>query len=174
MIDKNNLYSFKYIAIRLISKYFKDKIDKGGHPYIEHLMSVANKIRSLSIKNNLGDDDIYNKAYIVALLHDIIEDTPVTREYLYKEGIVDEEILDALESVTREAHEKYSEFVVRANKNKIGRLVKICDLEDNMDIRRLSRFDKYEQKRLRKYWYSWKYLQGDISEDEYIESFVEG
>ena len=57
----------------------------------------------------------------------------------------------------------YFDFIDRVNGNDIARLVKIYDLEDNMDIRRLNKFGDYEQKRLKKYWYSWKYLRGEIS-----------
>ena len=49
------------------------------------------------------------------------------------------------------------------NKNDIGRIVKIYDLENNMDIRRLNKFGDYEKKRLNKYWWSWKFLKGDVS-----------
>ena len=70
-------------------------------------------------------------------------------------------IIEAIKSVTRKKEEQYYfDFIERARNNDIGRLVKIYDLENNMDIKRLSTFGDYEQKRLKKYWYAWKYLKG--------------
>lgn len=155
-------------AMQLISKYFVDKKDKGGNPYIDHLYYVANCISDeADIKcsdkySSLGI--FYNKAFIVALLHDIVEDTDLTLDDLIEEGIIDKEILDAIDSVTRRPEEQYYfDFIKRVNKNDIGRIVKIYDLENNMDIRRLDNFGDYEKKRLNKYWWSWKFLKGDVS-----------
>ena len=63
----------------------------------------------------------------------------------------------------RKDEQYYFDFIERVSKNDIGRIVKIYDLENNMDIRRLSEFGEYEQKRLRKYFYSWKFLKGEIN-----------
>ena len=106
----------------------------------------------------------------MALLHDIIEDTDMTRDMLSKEGIDDIEILDAIESVTRQKNEKYFDFIKRVSKNNIGRIVKIYDLENNMDIKRLNTFGEYEKKRLNKYWWSWRYLLGIASENEVLKN----
>ena len=155
-------------AISLITKYFVDKIDKGGNKYINHLWYVADCI-SKEADNKCSDKYstlgiFYNKAFIVALLHDIIEDTDLELDDLIKEGIDDKEILNAIDSVTRRKNEQYYfDFIKRASKNDIGRIVKIYDLENNMDIKRLTKFGDYEQKRLNKYWWSWKFLKGDVS-----------
>ena len=104
----------------------------------------------------------YEKAIIVAILHDIVEDTDVTLEYLTNGGF-DKEIVNAIDAITRRKEEQYYfDFIERVKKNDIAKLVKIYDLEDNMDSRRLKTFGDYEQKRLKKYWYCWKYLKGEI------------
>ena len=154
-------------TLKLIEKYFKDKKDKGGHDYVNHLYAVCDavekeaSINCVDMNSSLGQ--FYRKASIVALLHDILEDTDCTEEEL-KEAGCDEEIIEAIKSVTRRKDEQYYfDFIERASKNDIGRLVKKYDLENNMDIKRLDKFGDYEQKRLKKYWYCWKYLKGEIN-----------
>ena len=87
---------------------------------------------------------------MVALLHDTIEDTDVTAEYLLNEGFP-QNIVDGILSVTKREGESYEDFVARAKENPLGRVVKLHDLEDNLNIFRLdsvspemaSRFTKY-------------------------------
>jgi (p)ppGpp synthase/HD superfamily hydrolase len=161
---------WKKSALALIEKKFKDKKDCGGQPYIGHLIRVARRVadeKFVSVSDNFSTlAFFYEKAYIVALLHDIIEDTDVTTLDLLNEGF-DNEIVDAVDAITRrEGEQYYMDFIERVSKNDIARLVKICDLEDNMDITRLKVFGEYEQKRLKKYWYSWKFLKKEITLSE--------
>ena len=153
---------------KLIITEFSDKKDAGGHDYLQHLYAVAEAVEKewLSEVAVRSCAEFYKKAYIVALLHDILEDTNCMIQELRNIGC-DDEIIEAIQSVTRRKDEQYYfDFIKRAGKNKIGRLVKIYDLENNMDIRRLKKFGDYEQKRLKKYWYSWKYLKEEITEEE--------
>ena len=159
-------------ALNLIREKFADKVDKGGQPYINHLYSVADKVESEGMQKSdwygYGNTSLgmfYHKAYIVALLHDIIEDTDVTYSQLETLGC-DKEIIEAIKSVTHNKNENYFDFIIRAGKNDIGRLVKRYDLENNMNITRLKEFGEYEMKRLQKYWYSWMYLKGEKSDIE--------
>lgn len=157
-------------AYNLVNKIFKDKVDKGGHPYIGHLTRVWQSIEKEK-EEKCSDPDstislFYEKACVVALLHDIVEDTDITLNYLRAKEF-DGEILVAVDAITRRKEEhKYFDFIQRVAKNDIARIVKIHDLEDNMDIRRLKTFGEYEQKRLKKYWYCWKYLNGEITDIE--------
>lgn len=166
-MEKIDIKKYVLNTYNLINKYFKDKVDKGGQPYIGHLYRVANSIENEKNDNVTNINSTlslyYDKAIIVAYLHDILEDTDCTEDELYEAGC-DEEIVEAIKSVTRRKDEQYYfDFIERTSKNDIGRLVKIYDLEDNMDIKRLNTFDDYDQKRLKKYWYSWRYLKGKIS-----------
>ena len=154
----------------LINKYFDGKTDKGGNNYKNHLYYVAYSIlneKSLKVKDKKSSLSLfYDKAYYVALLHDILEDTDCSEQELRDIGC-DDEIIDAIKAITRKKEEQYYfDFIKRVSQNDIARIVKIYDLEHNMDIRRLNTFGDYEQKRLKKYWYSWKYLKGEISEIE--------
>lgn len=152
---------------KLLDKYFEGKTDKGGNDYKKHLYAVADAVlkeKSLKVKDKNSTLSLYyDKAYYVALLHDILEDTDCSEQELIDIGC-DDEIIDAIKAITRKDIEQYYfDFIERVSQNDIARLVKIYDLENNMDIRRLKTFGDYEQKRLKKYWYCWKYLKGEIS-----------
>ena len=154
-------------TIGLINMYFRDKIDKGGNSYIKHLWSVAEAIEREALAEvvdpNSSKGIFYKKAFIVALLHDILEDTDTTEDELHKIGC-DDEMIEAIKSVTRNKDERYYfDFIERASKNDIGRIVKKYDLENNMDIRRLKTFSDDDLKRLKKYWYSWMFIKGEIT-----------
>ena len=131
-------------AERIAVKAHKGQKDKSGEDYVFHPIRVAEKCKSINAK-------------VVALLHDTIEDTDVTVEYLRNEGFA-EEIISAVLSVTKQEGESYEDFVHRASENPIGREVKIADLEDNMDIRRLKEITDEDVTRLRKYLRAWQYL----------------
>jgi len=92
---------------------------KDGTDYIAHPVRVAIRCESKREK-------------IVALLHDVVEDTSVGFKELRELGF-DNSTLDAVDSVTKRPGEKYADFVLRAKANKIGRLVKVADIADNME-----------------------------------------
>ena len=154
------------LARDLLKEYFPD--DK--HPVHEHSWTVVQKVNDIherevpsqerhSLKPSTLDV-FYDKAEIVALIHDLVEDSECTLDILKERGL-DAECLDAVDAITRRKDEQYYfDYIERVSKNSIARLVKICDLEHNMDIRRLEKFGEYEQKRLAKYWHAWRFLQG--------------
>jgi len=119
--------------------------DKVGQPYYLHPERVAARCATPEEK-------------IVALLHDTIEDTDVTPEYLLSRGF-SEEIVEAVLSVTKRDGESYEEFVSRAKENTLGRQVKIHDLEDNMDLTRLDNLSDSMVERFRKYLKAYHFLR---------------
>ena len=140
-MNYQNLYD---LALRIAIKAHEGQKDKSGHEYIMHPIRVAERCSD-------------PRAKIVALLHDTIEDTEVTVEYLRKEGFP-EEIINGILSVTKRDGESYENFVRRAAENEIGTIVKKADLEDNMDISRLPEITDKDIERLRKYLKAWKFL----------------
>ncbi len=132
------------LALAIAMKAHQGQKDKAGTPYIFHPIRVAERCHTTEEK-------------IVALLHDVIEDTSVTPEFLLEKGF-SQEIVEGVLSVTRKAGETYEEFVVRASHNKIGKQVKIHDLEDNMDIRRLKTITDEDKQRLEKYLKAYRFL----------------
>lgn len=129
--------------------------DKAGNDYITHPMRVSERCKT-------------RQAKIVALLHDTIEDTYVTPDLLRQQGF-DEEIIEGVLSVTRKDGETYAQFIERAAANAIGKEVKIADLEDNMDVRRLPDLGEKELHRLRKYLHAWRFLKGLEPDTKLIE-----
>ena len=89
--------------------------DKGGKAYILHPISVMMRCET-------------DEEKIVAILHDVVEDTDWTFDALREEGF-SETIIEALKTVTKHSDdEDYDEFVQRSLKNEIGRKVKIAYL----------------------------------------------
>jgi (p)ppGpp synthase/HD superfamily hydrolase len=119
--------------------------DKGGNEYYLHPLRVAERCENAKEK-------------IVAVLHDVIEDTEYTADKLREEGF-SEEIVEAVLSVTRQDGETYMDFIKRAACNPIGKVVKIADLEDNMDITRLPELTDQDLSRLKRYHKAWLYLK---------------
>ena len=132
-------------ALQIATDAHLYQVDKAGAPYIFHPIRVLNRCST--------DDE-----KIVALLHDTIEDTEVTAEYLLMEGFP-RNIVDAILSVTRNEDENYEDFIKRSRLNPIGRQVKLHDLEDNMDITRLNELTEKDLYRLNKYIKAYKYLK---------------
>jgi (p)ppGpp synthase/HD superfamily hydrolase len=122
--------------------------DKAGQAYFQHPMRVALHCATTEQK-------------IVAILHDTIEDTPVTPEYLIEEGF-SQTIVDAVLSVTRRDGESYENFVKRAAENPIGRVVKLRDIEDNLDVFRLNVVTANDAQRLSKYLAAHRFLLGHM------------
>lgn len=126
-------------AIKIAVNAHNGQIDKGGQPYVLHPLRVMFSLDS-------------EKEKIVGVLHDVIEDTNITYEYLIMNGFDGEiEILEALKSVTRKEDETYDEFIDRVKLNPIGRKVKLADLQDNMDVSRILNPTEKDYKRLEKY-----------------------
>ena len=132
-------------AVNLMLKQHAGQKDKAGKDYYFHPMRVSSNCSSL-------------KAKMAALLHDTVEDTGMTFDKLKNEGFPDE-VINGIRSVTRQEGESYADFIARAAKNEIGREVKVHDLEDNMDIRRLPNLTEKDWHRLNKYLHSRRYLQ---------------
>lgn len=143
MINTNNKLLEK--ALQIAIKSHSGQVDKAGAAYIFHPIRVSCKCFT-------------DEEKIVALLHDTIEDSNVTAEYLLSEGFP-RNIVDAILSVTRNEDESYSDFIKRCRLNPIGRQVKLHDLEDNMDISRLPQVTEMDLVRLNKYIEAYRYLE---------------
>lgn len=110
-------------AIGIAAQAHAGQVDKAGSPYILHPLRVMLGVASLEER-------------IVAVLHDVVEDTDWTFDRLRIEGFA-EPILEALDAVTRREGESYEDFVQRAAKNPIGRIVKRADILDNLNLSRI-------------------------------------
>ncbi|MCM1139879.1 MAG: GTP pyrophosphokinase [Muribaculum sp.] len=135
------------LAYKICATAHAGQTDKVGMPYHLHPDRVAARCST-------------DAETIVALLHDTIEDTDITPEYLLCKGFP-QYIVDGVLSVTKREGESYEDFVARAKQNPIGRMVKIHDLEDNMDLRRLDELTDEMVARQRKYLKAYHFLKQD-------------
>lgn len=124
-------------AIAIAEQKHAGQVDKAGRPYIEHPKRV---MRAMS----------NDAERIVAVLHDVVEDTDLTLDQRAAYGFPDY-ILAALDSVTRRTGETYEAFLARASNNTIGRRVKYADLQDNADLSRIAASTDADQARTAKY-----------------------
>lgn len=132
-------------AIQIAVNAHQGQYDKAGEPYILHPLRV--------MSNKLMSNDAFR---IIAVLHDVLEDTTVTEKDLKQEGFP-KHILDALRILTRN-ESSYEDYVKRIKKNNLSRLVKIADLEDNMDVKRLRKETEKDKERLEKYKKAYAFL----------------
>lgn len=135
-------------AIEIATEAHKGQVDKSGKDYIGHPLRVMEMGKTEDEK-------------IVGVLHDVIEDTGWTFEMLEAEGF-SREVIEALRCVTKlSENENYDDFIERVKKNPLAVAVKINDLTDNMDIRRLPYLSDKDVKRLKKYLKAYKKLTGE-------------
>lgn len=126
-------------AIEIAVEAHRGQLDKAGKIYILHPMRVM-----LRGKNETE--------MIVGILHDTVEDTPVTLDMLRLEGF-SEEVLTAIACITKEKNEDYGHFIDRILTNPLATQVKLYDIEDNLNRDRIpyptarddARFVKYEK-----------------------------
>lgn len=139
-------------ALEVAARAHAGQKDKQGAPYLLHPLRVMNGVHS-------------EEAKIVAVLHDVIEDTSVTIDDIRRAGF-SEPVLDALLCVTHKKGESYASYVVRCKGNDLARQVKLADLEDNGRLPRVlfrpARFQG-DMARIRRY----KFLMDEITEKQY-------
>ena len=125
------------IALKLCFEAHKDQIDKSGMPYVFHPFHLAEQ---------MADEN----TTIVALLHDVIEDTEYTLDDLRKFGFA-EDVLSAISLMTHADDVPYMEYVVKIKTNPIAKAVKLADLKHNSDMSRLDRITQTDEERAKKY-----------------------
>jgi len=101
----------------------KGKKDKGGACYILHALRVM-----LCFEKE--------EQQIVAVLHDVLEDTEISEEYLQNVGF-HKNIIEAVVCLTKKQCENYFDYIERVKQNDIARMVKLADLQDNMNLKRI-------------------------------------
>lgn len=125
------------LALQIAVKAHPGQKDKSGEPYIFHPIRVMQRCST-------------PKAKIVALLHDMVEDTDVTFEHLEAAGF-DSKTLASLRLVTHKKDVPYDEYIDALMLDPVAVEVKLADLEDNSDIRRLKEIGAKDVERLKKY-----------------------
>ncbi len=125
--------------------------DKYGRPYILHPLRVMARMETEAEQT-------------VALLHDVVEDSLYTLDDLREQGY-SEEIVVAVDALSKREGEEYFAFVRRAMVNPLARRVKQGDLEDNMDIRRMTEITEEAHTRLQKYLKAWEMVTQSVDQE---------
>jgi (p)ppGpp synthase/HD superfamily hydrolase len=126
------------LAIAIAAEAHAGQTDKGGAPYILHPLRVM-----LWMENNADR--------IVAVLHDVLEDCPAWSRSRLRSSGFSEEIITAIEALTRYPWESYENFVARAGRNEIARRVKLADLAENCDLTRIGEPGPADHDRVARY-----------------------
>ena len=125
------------LALSIATEAHRGQFDKAGIDYIEHPIYVASQV-----------DTEEEKA--VALLHDVIEDSPFTAKELLLAGLP-ETVVTAVQVLTKKKEQDYQTYLETVKKNPLARLVKLADLKHNSDLSRLSSITEKDRERLKKY-----------------------
>lgn len=125
------------LALVIATEAHAGTTDKAGAAYILHPLRVMLQLDT-------------EEERVVALLHDVVEDTEWTLDLLRAAGF-SETIVQAVDHVTRRADETYEAFVARASENPIASRVKEADLIDNMDLGRIAEPTDRDRSRIEKY-----------------------
>ena len=122
-IKENNDLIYK--SLEIVTKLFNDQVDKGGMPYVIHLLKVYS-----------GVSDYLEK--VCALLHDVVEDTDITYDDLRSVGY-NEEVIEILTILTKVKGEDYRDYISRIinSNNRHAMNIKLADLRHNMDSSRI-------------------------------------
>ncbi|MDH4477055.1 MAG: hypothetical protein QE274_11300 [Verrucomicrobiaceae bacterium] len=124
-------------ALQIAVQAHAGQKDKSGAAYIFHPIRVMMRCTS-------------TEAQIVGLLHDVVEDTPVTFEELEGEGF-SKTVMEALRLLTHDSKVPYEGYIREIKTNAIATEAKLADLQDNMDLRRLQEVDEKAVARFKRY-----------------------
>ena len=163
----NNYYKeMVRLADSIADKAHEGQTDRNGWPYISHPRRVALGARKLACElaaathPDTSLEELKAEVQIVALLHDTVEDTGVSLAYLAR--YFSARIVDAIDALTRRPGESYEAYLGRVRVNDLARLVKLADIADNTDPRRLALLPEPTRSTLMiKYEYSLKLLHLD-------------
>lgn len=133
-------------AIRLAVNAHLGQFDKGGNPYILHPLHVMSQMDTI--------DEM-----IVAVLHDVLEDTQVTAEILQSQGFPDH-IIEALKLLTKSPDQDYKEYILKIKANKLATKVKLADMRHNSDLTRIHIVEEKHIKMIKKYHWATLTLRG--------------
>ncbi len=124
-------------ALKICFEAHKNQLDKSGMPYVFHPFHLAEQMKD-------------EKTTIVALLHDVAEDTDYTLKDLSDMGF-SKDVTDALSLLTHDEMVPYMDYVRLIKNNPIAKAVKLADLRHNSDLSRLDEITDKALERKEKY-----------------------
>ncbi len=135
-------------ALRLCFEAHKNQTDKSGMPYVFHPFHLAEQMTD-------------EQTTVLALLHDVVEDTEYTFDDLLSMGF-DTAIVDALRLLTHDPAVPYMDYVAALSGNPLARAVKLADLRHNSDLTRLEVVDEKARARCDKYLEAIRFLEEQV------------
>ena len=123
-------------AINIAYNAHMGQIDKFGIPYIFHPMHLAEQMDT-------------EEECIVAILHDVVEDTEITFNQLEED--FSGRVIEALKLLTHDKSVPYDDYIKNLKDNPIAKKVKLADLKHNSDSSRLEHITTKDINRLEKY-----------------------
>lgn len=124
-------------ALEIATQAHAGQTDKAGQPYIDHPIHVAEAMET--------EDET-----VVALLHDVVEDSSWTLDDLAKEGFTGEQV-EAVAALTHGPGVTYFEYIRSIKQDPLATAVKIADLRHNSDPSRIPNPTHKDMMRLQKY-----------------------
>ena len=128
-------------ALKLCFEAHKEQLDKSGMPYVFHPFHVAEEM----------DDE---ETTVVALLHDVIEDTDYTLDDLRNMGF-NSKAIEAIEVMTHLPEVSYEDYLRNIKRNPIAKKVKLADIRHNSDLTRLDVMDEKAEYWKKKYTFAY-------------------
>lgn len=122
-------------AVALAIRAHDGQLDKAGKPYIGHPLRVMGSVTT-------------EHEQMAAVLHDVVEDTPVTTDDLAAAG-VPPEVVAAVDALSKRPGEAQPDYLRRVAADPIAIVVKRADIADNSSPRRMDQLDAPTQQRLR-------------------------
>jgi len=132
-------------AIQLATKIHAGQKDRYGKPYILHPLQVMMRVNT-------------DQEKIVAILHDVIEDSNLEAKDLAEQGF-SPEIVTAVDCLSKRDSEKYQDYIERVLPNPLARKIKLADLEDNMNLERVDHLEEKDFQRFARYHRAWLVLK---------------
>lgn len=123
-------------AMKIAYNAHEGQLDRSGVPYVFHPFHLAEQMKT-------------EEECIVALLHDVVEDTDVTFEQLKEE--FSDKIIQALKLLTHDDSVEYMDYIRDIKDNPIAKNVKLADLKHNSDMTRLDEWTEKDARRNLKY-----------------------
>ncbi len=124
-------------ALKIAVKVHFGQKDRYGKPYILHVLRVMSRVNT-------------DEERLVAVLHDVIEDSSMTEQDIRKAGF-SERVIDAVVALSRREGEHWNSYIERVKRNPLAVRVKLADLLDNMELSRIDKISDDSLQRLDRY-----------------------
>lgn len=129
-------------ALHIATIVHADQKDKGGQPYILHIIRVMNAVleQSTVIPLILARRVIGEDCICAAILHDVVEDGGISPEVIQRQ--FGQFVADIVDTLTRRGCESYGQYIDRVSCNRWAAIIKRCDVRDNLLEWRLAELDQ--------------------------------